>query len=252
MSDGAYTYFLKKYFDVWKDEWKLDLDKADVKVMLLKPGYNPSWTRDKFVEQIKKHEIKKGMVKKKVPQEVKRDPLTYFSHWTTVDKTEEVEIEVPNGYDEGGKSIGPLGSYQRQQRCLNVFDEWEDWTVTTLYAKKEAVGWGMDDTLEEYPNKATLVVGSMVFYLNNGTDKNSVLITHCELGHKCENGSFNIVFNPRGIAKASILNGDKKTLFADRGIHWTQGRGCRKKKREYSPEAMEDIELVTSAEPIKY
>jgi hypothetical protein len=209
MTAGCYLHLFKRYFDAYKNEWKFDLDTADVKVMFLTDEYCPNSNKHKYVDQIKNREL----------------------------RSEDVEIKVhgkkviaPNGYETGGKSIGAIYSTQYTQKCLNNHDDWEDWTTTTLIAKEEKTVWGGDDELEKYPYKATFNVGVMVYYLNKGTDASSPLIAYFTCEHDCYKGTYTMNHNSKGFINAHV-NESQKHLFKEFGINWGQGFICRKKKR---------------------
>jgi len=167
--------------------------------------------KHKYVDQIKKHEIKAENV-------------------TVMDKGH--EIEVPNGYEEGGKSIGQIYSKQYKENCLNRHDEWEEWTTTALLPKEKTLTWGGDDELEKYPKRVTFTAGTMVFYLNKGTDASSPLIVWFSdvSGPIIYKGSLTLTFHHKGLTSAHV-NEKHLEYFRKHGVSWSQGFTCRKKKR---------------------
>jgi hypothetical protein len=211
MTSGVYINFLKEYFDVYTNEWKFDVDTADVKVMFLTDEYCPHPTKHTSVGQIKKYELNSGDVEIKVKGE---------------------KIIAPNGYETGGKSVGGLLSTQHTQQCLNHRDEWENVTTTTLITKEKATVWGSDSELEKYPYRATFDVGATVFYLNNGIGVRSPLISYFlpEGNQECYKGTYNMIHNSNGFMSAHV-NESHKPLFKVFGVHWSPGFTCRKKKR---------------------
>lgn len=207
MKTGCYLNFFKRYFNVYDHRWKFDVDTADVKLMILAPRYVAN-EKHKLVEQIKKHELKAEVVKVK-------------------DKKR--EIEAPNGYEEGGMSIGPVYSKQYKQKCLDRFDNWVDWTTTALIPQEKTIEWGGDNTLEKYPQKATFNAGTLVYYLNKGTDQ-SPLISWFECNMDCYTGTFRVEHSLEGFVKAHVNDFELET-YATRGVSWSHGFTCRKKKR---------------------
>jgi hypothetical protein len=215
---GIYHNFYENYFDPKTNEFTFDTDTADIRCMLCNIKYKPDPEADKTWEDIARYEIKKHTVPHWIttlePEKILEIGCTYHTKEplfkeTSYKSPKAKKVMVPNGYDSGGLSVGPVRSVTREVLKATKHGA-KPYYQTNIYTEALSAVWGeqLDENgVPKYPERTTLTVGTIVYYLNNGKKNNSPLISYFkgpDGGWSTVNGLFTVTHGLDGIFYLSV------------------------------------------------
>jgi hypothetical protein len=222
MADGMYQYFVDNFFDGFERQFTFDLDTADVRVILCK-DYPPS-QKHHWYSDIKKYELKRKNISIAAVKGSTPDNITEWSEpcpdeelewWEdTPEPREKIILKIPNGYHEGGLSVGGVYAKEEVYELKNDYGEvYQRMPKVVLYAKGDKVTWG-EKTAED-PARSTLTADYFVYYLKRETPKTSPLIAYIggNGSYSSERGTFTIIPSPHGLC--NILIPSARDIYAD-------------------------------------
>lgn len=202
---GIYKYFATNYVDPIYIEFKFDIEKADVMCTICNTKYRPSVYRDKTLEDIQRFEIKS--FKFPLVEEKSYDPLQYHVDIFGEDglereKTKKVKRMVDNGWS-GAQHIGKVHLDKYDVMC-KIKKTMVPYHKMVLLANDDAITWGGDSTIKQYPDRSTFQAGTIVYYLNidNDPSKSPLMAYHHHgygSGWNSHMGQFTVTHSLKGI-----------------------------------------------------